>query len=96
MNVDGWAFKENERELADENLKTEFTSVVIKNIQDWVEVTSIRPGYAHTEYKGYLKEGHPEITLKELLVYLDGGNLCFGGRGNIGSDGKFTAIVHTD
>lgn len=94
--IDGWAYKENEEELAEENRKMEFNSVVVKHIQDWVVVESVKSGYAHKTYTGYLKEGHPEITLKELLVYLDGGNLCFGGRGSIGENGRFSATVHTD
>lgn len=94
--IDGWAYNKNEKELAEENRESEFNSVVVKNIQDWVVVESVKSGYAHKEYRGYLKEGHPEITLKELLIYLDRGNLCFGGRGSIGANGHFSAIVHTD
>ncbi len=96
MNIDGWAYTENEDEKEQENRTMEFHSVTVKCIQDYVVVERTTPGYAHTTYTGYLKEGHPPITLKELLVFLDGGNLCFGGRGYINSDGKFEAIVHTD
>ena len=95
MNVDGWAFTDNEDGGASENRKSEFMFAVDGKI-DWVVVESVKTGYAHKTYCGYLKEGHPSITLKELLIYLDGGNLCFGGRGVIYPNGRFEATVHTD
>jgi len=95
MNIEGWAGKENENDLAQESLNKEFKLVVIRNIQDWIVVESSKSGYASKTYKGYLKPGHPGFTVNELAVYFDGGNLCFGGRGNI-SGNRFEITVYTD
>lgn len=94
MNIPGWAFTANEEEGAQKNITSEFNSVIVKNIQDYV-VENVKSGYAHKMYHGYLKEGCPEITVKELAVYLDGGNLCFGGTGSI-SGSRFEIKVYTD
>jgi len=93
-NVEGWAFKEKEKDLAFENQKQDYL-FTLEGKSDWVVVESVKSGYAHKTYTGYFKEGHPPITLKELLIHLDGGNLCFGGRGSINGN-RFTATVHTD
>ncbi len=95
MNIDGWAYTADEDQKQIDNQKSELM-FALDGKNDYVVVESVSTGYAHKTYRGYLKEGHPDITLKELLVWLDGGNLCFGGRGQIYSDGRFEAIVHTD
>lgn len=95
MNIDGWAFTANENEGQIENQKSELM-FALNDKSDYVVVKSKSHGYAHTTYRGYLKEGHPPITLKELLIWLDNGNLCFGGRGSISPGGKFEAVVYTD
>ena len=69
---------------------------VLDGKNDFIEVNSVIPGYAHTTYRGVIKSGAPEISLKELLVFLDEGNLCFGGRGEIYSNKRFEVMVHTD
>lgn len=93
-NVDGWAFKDGEKELAFKNQKEDYL-FTLEGKHDWVVVENVSSGYAQKTYTGYLKEGHPPISLKELLIHLDGGNLCFGGRGSINGD-RFTATVYTD
>jgi len=95
MNIEGWAYKENEKELAQKNTTVEFHSVVVKNIADWIVVESNKSGYANKTYEGYLKPGHPGFTVNELAVYFDGGNLCFGGRGSINGN-RFEITVYTD
>ncbi len=95
MNIPGWAGTVNEDEGAQKNITSEFNSVAVKCIQDYIVVESEKSGYAHKIIKGYLKEGHPSITVKELAIYLDGGNLCFGGDGII-SGNKFEIKIYTD
>ena len=95
MNVDGWAYTKNEVEGAQDNATMEFHSVVVKNIADFIVLENRTSGYAHCTYRGYLKPGCPPLTVKELLVFFDGGNLCFGGRGTINGD-KFEVAVYTD
>lgn len=94
MNVNGWAFTANESQGQIDNQKSELM-FVLGGKNDWVIVESTSTGYAYKTYRGYLKEGHPKITLKELLIWLDNGNLCFGGRGNIYANGWFEVTIYT-
>ena len=94
MTISGWAGNLNQEELSFQNQKMYFMFVLFGK-HDFVEVTDSKSGYAHTEYKGRLLPGHPDITAMELAVYLDKGNLCFGGISIIQSD-NFTCKVYTD
>ena len=95
MVVDGWAYTENENNGQKLNI-AEAAKFSLNNKSSYVIVESVTEGYAHIKYIGHLKNNHPKINLKELLIYLDDGNLCFGGRGYIQANGHFEAIVHTD
>jgi len=95
MHIEGWAYKENEEEKAQKNRTEEFNLVVNRSINDYVVVERKKPGYAHITYTGHLKPGHPGFTVRELAVFLDEGNLCFGGRGSIKGD-NFEITVYTD
>jgi hypothetical protein len=94
MNIEGWAFKEQERLLALKNRKNEFM-FAMKNKASYVQVESVTHGYAHQIVKGILLPGHPPIGEEELAVFLDEGNLCFGGVCTISGD-KFTCKIYTD
>lgn len=88
----GYAFTENEREKAKINYeiyKELRIKYKIRNIcgyptdEDLSEndiVYSRKAGYAHADYKVYKCPKVPqEISVNELLLIFDDGNLCFGG-----------------
>ena len=63
---------------------------------EYVVVSGGKYGYGHKVITGHLKEGHPEISEYELAVFLDDGNLFFGGKCVIREDGTFFCKVYTD
>lgn len=98
----GYAFTENEREKAKINyeiykeLKSKY-----KILSTWARpldeeeaendiVYSRKACYGHAEYKVWKCPN--EITFSELLLILDGGNLCFGGYRR--SDNLY--VINTD
>lgn len=92
----GWAFTENESEKGKINreiYKELQDKYKILKINDWKHespteeelekndiVYSREACYKHGEYKIY--KCPEEVTLNELCLICDEGNLCFGGRGN--------------
>ncbi len=92
----GWAFTENESEKGKINreiykeLKGKYRILKIsdithkqpteKELDDNDIVYSREACYLHGEYKIY--KCPEEVTLNELCLICDEGNLCFGGRGN--------------
>lgn len=94
MNISGWAFTENESELAEAN-RNIYNTVQSLNFKDYVVIETVDTRYAKKTYKGYLKPDHPSISETELAIFLDTGNLCFGGASSI-SDNKFIVTIYTD
>ena len=52
--------------------------------------------YAHTTFKGVILQGGEDITAMELLYFMDGWNLCFGGEISIKENGEFSGRYNTD
>ena len=91
-----YAFKENEREMMKINgeiyneLKEKYKILKVSDIDHKVPtkeeieqndvVYSRKACYGHWEYKIY--KCPEEITIDELALICDGGNLCFGYSGN--------------
>lgn len=85
----GYAFTENEREKAKINyeiykeLKGKYKILGMcahpsdEEIEENDIVYTRKAGYAHAEYKVW--KCPKWITVNELLLIFDGGNLCFGG-----------------
>lgn len=71
-----------------------YENLKLRNTQDFIVKESDGVSYAKHTYQGYIKDGF-DITEKELAIYLDDGNLCFGGTSFI-SNGKFKVEVYTD
>jgi hypothetical protein len=92
----GWAFSENEWEKAKINkeiykeLQDKYKILKISDVahksptEEELEnndiVYSRKACYGHGEYKIY--KCPEEVSLNELYLICDKGNLCFGGRGN--------------
>jgi hypothetical protein len=93
MYIDGWAFKENEDELMKRN-QAIYNDLVDRNIKDNVVVEGTISGYANIKKYGKIKEGF-KISERDLAVYLDGGNLCFGGESTINGT-SFAVTIFTD
>ena len=98
----GYAFTENEREKAKINYeiykelkgKYKILCTCARPLDAEEEVNDIiysrKACYRHAEYKVWKCPN--EITVSELLLIFDGGNLCFGGYGK--SDGSY--IINED
>jgi len=88
-----WAFSENEREkglinreiyielmgkhsIFRHDRKTNLTDGVDCSFEDFDVVIGRKPGYHHALYRIY--KNAPELTMDELALICDGGNLCFG------------------
>lgn len=93
MYIDGWAYKENESELQQKNLNV-FNDLVQKEAYKHITVEYVSVGYAKTTKAGTVSNGF-EISERDLAIYLDSGNLCFGGESTIGN-GKFAVTIYTD
>ena len=97
-----YAFKENEKEMMKinrqiyEELEERYKILKVSDIDHKAPtseeleqndiVYSRKACYAHGEYRIYNCPG--EVTLDELALICDGGNLCFGYRG----DKKFISV----
>ena len=75
-----YAFKENEKEMMKINRQ------IYEELEQNDIVYSRKACYAHGEYRIY--KCPDEVTLDELALICDGGNLCFGYRG----DKKFLSV----
>lgn len=89
VSIKGWAFKENQDELAKERFGR------YQEIKDdpGITVESVRSAYAETLYNGTIE--NPERTALDILLICDRGNTCFGGAVAI-EKGRFSATVFTD
>ena len=88
MHIEDWAFKENGEKLRDKR----FDRYKQLNKGD-IEIETVSPGYAHTDYKGKIK--NKELSELDILLLCDDGNTCFGGEVSISGD-YFKATVYTD
>ena len=88
MYIEGWEFEENEEKLRDERFER-YTKLDKKGIE--IEECSV--GYAHTDYKGKIKD--KSLNELDILLLCDDGNTCFGGKVSIRGD-RFEATVYTD
>lgn len=90
----GWAYSKDEefqrgKIAALKELRNDF-------IENNILITDKTPKYAHNTFKGIIFEGGESITAKELLYFMDGWNLCFGGDITIKEDGTFSGRYNTD
>ena len=67
-----------------------------EHIKKHVLVGDKTPQYAHTTFKGVILQGGEDITAMELLYFMDGWNLCFGGEISIKENGEFSGRYNTD
>lgn len=99
-NVGGWAFSKDSSELS-QQARDDFRALHERLGERFV-VERVSPQYAHTERRGYIDlDGYdgPEITLRDVGLLCDSGNLCFGGNGDLRRDGtklRFRFDVYTD
>lgn len=92
MQIDGWAFKENEAELR-EQAKLRF-----EQIKHFSASLNIRksPQYGQVEFFGDLPTDETrQLSEKDLALIADDGNLCFGGR-CVKSGNRFRGAYYTD
>lgn len=99
MIYSGWAYTENEKEKQEENYekfkelekkyKISWLGESTRNIDDYdIVVDLIGYGYANKRYKVY--KNTPDLSIDELALICDSGNLCFGYR----YDGGI--VIYTD
>lgn len=65
-----------------------------EEIKDKVKYISGSTGYGHHNY--LVESLDPELTIDEIALWCDKGNLCFGYSGSALSDGTFRIKVYTD
>ena len=91
MNVPGWAFKPNEKELCN-SVQERFKE--IKHLLTDINLHK-RPGYNHVNFTGELTSEAFDLSERDILILADYGNLCFGGsctkKGNL-----FSGSYNTD
>jgi len=78
-----WAFTENESE------KSKINYEIYEEIKDKAEVKWVGSGYGHKKYE--VVSNPNNLTMDELALICDGGNLCYGYRlkGDL-------IVIHTD
>jgi hypothetical protein len=92
MDINGWAFTENEKAISC-NRYSRYKELKALN-QPLIKIDSRESGYAHKIYRGeVLMEGLSEL---DVLLLCDNGNTCFGGTCTINSNKKFVAKIYTD
>lgn len=92
MNIEGFAFKENESEIRENYLKR---YKEISHHVSTIDMTRI-PSYGRGVFSGNLKtDEEKKLTELDLCLIADRGNLCFGGYCDIKGD-KFTGAYWTD
>jgi len=76
MNIEGYAFKKNEKELMDRNSDR---YKEISHLTKDIEITK-SPAYAHCKFTGKLNSKEAmELSEFDIALIADHGNLCFGG-----------------
>lgn len=92
MNIEGHAFKANEKELAS------------ARVARYKEISGIRSGmdmqktscYGKTEFRGTLKtDAAKALSEEDIALIADDGNLCFGGYCSKSGD-KFSGAYFVD
>jgi len=78
-----WAFEENAFEKAQMNMR------IYEEIKDKAKVELVGKGYAHEKYR--VLSNPYNLSIAELALICDSGNLCFGYR----TEGDLI-IIHTD
>lgn len=91
IHIDGWVFNSKANELATQN--QERYKELKETLPELINVVSSGSGYAQRTFNGTCP---PDLSEKDLAVYLDRGNLCFGGRCSINARGEFICVVYTD
>ena len=106
-----WAFTENEREKYHINrdiykelkskykiFRSDFKNKIIDgadiDFDDYDIVIGRKPGYHHSVY--YVYKNAPNLSVAELALICDGGNLCFGHRLESNQDGLMIIRVSED
>jgi len=79
----GWAFSENAQE------KSEMNREIYNEIKSKAKIRSAGVGYAHSKYE--VLDNPENLSILELALICDGGNLCFGYR----VEGRYI-VIHTD
>lgn len=67
-----------------------------EHIRTHTKITGGQVKYARNSFSGIILEGGEDITAKELLLFSDSYNLCFGGEVSIRTDGTFQGSYNTD
>lgn len=93
-NNSGWAFKENSVFIQGEI--SQLKKMREEHIKNHVLITESGVGYAHHTFAGVILQGGEDITAEELLYFMDGFNLSFGGNIAIHEDGTFSGRYNTD
>ena len=92
MNIQGYAFAENEQELRDSNIKR---YKEIQHLEQTLEITRT-PQYGRGSFKGVLKTDEEKALSEfDLALIADRGNLCFGGNCTKSGD-TFSGCYFTD
>ena len=106
-----WAFTENEFEKGRMNhdiynelkskyiiFRSDFKNKIIDGFDicfdDYDIVIGRKPGYHHSVY--YVYKNAPKLSVAELALICDGGNLCFGHRLESNQDGLMIIRVSED
>lgn len=92
MNIEGYAFKENEKELQAKH------SARFKELEHLIGKIDMQrtPAYGKGLFSGTLKtDEEKKLTEFDLALLADSGNLCFGGYCTI-SGNKFSGAYWTD
>lgn len=90
---EGWALYEQKDYIKGEiDTIREYTEETLKKCV----IYSSTPRYAHKEFSGNVLKGGENLKPKEILLYMDGFNLCFGGSITLKEDGSFYGKYNTD
>lgn len=91
---EGWAYKKDED--SQRGKISQLKELREEHIKKHVLVGDKTPRYAHTTFKGVILQGGEDITAMELLYFMDGWNLSFGGEISIKENGEFSGRYNTD
>jgi hypothetical protein len=96
MNINGFAYTENEKEISvKRNNRFKELTIILK---DKFVVDTNEHNYNRNNYTGRInKDMINKISAEDIALLMDGGfNLPFGGISNIDNDGHFFVTVYTD
>lgn len=89
MNIEGWAFKPNEKELA-KQCRDRYDE--IKHLRESI-IKTVSPQYGKTVYTGDI--GDNDLSPKDIALICDSGNTCFGGTVDM-SGKSFRCTIYID